>query len=281
MSIKELHLHLISDATGETVETVVRSCRAQFPEEKIREHISILVRKRIQVDRIMKNIDQYPGPVLITVADRNLHDYIDQNCQQRNINCINILQPVVEELTKEFGYSGVGTPGGQHTLNSGYFKRIRAMEYTLSHDDGQETVSWEEADIILVGVSRTSKTPTCLYLANRGLKAANIPFILEISLPERLFILSQPLIIGLTIGYERLQAIRRMRLRQISNQQGETNYSDTEMIQKEILKARRLFTDHNWPVIDVTQRSIEETAAAILQYYNQYLETRGQRNRAE
>lgn len=267
MDTRILHLHLVSDATGETLSTVVRACLAQFPDVDPRDHIWSLVRTSGQVDRVMAEIDRYPGLVLLTIVDRDLRTRIMAACRDRQMPCINVLEPVLSAFASVLGHEGHGRPGGQHALDSSYFRRIDAMDFTLGHDDGLARGSLDEADVILVGVSRTSKTPTCLYLANRGLRAANVPYVPEVPLPEELFRATRPLIIGLTVDATRLIQVRRTRLRADENPGGMA-YVDEEAVRQELATARRLFTSRGWPVIDVSRRSIEETAAAVLQHYH-------------
>ncbi len=266
-SAKAFHLHLVSDATGETVHSVARACFVQFEGIEPVEHHWPLVRTKGQIDKILRNIEENPGVVLFTIVKEELRTALEIGCGRLHIPCISVLDPVIHALTAFLGLESSGKSGRQHTLDADYFDRIDAMTFTLNHDDGQSTHDLGDADIILVGVSRTSKTPTCIYLANRGLKAANVPIVPNIKLPpvfETLNGDSGPLIVGLTTDPRRLVQVRRNRLRLLDHD-ADTDYVDPETVRDEVATARRLFGERDWPVIDVTRRSIEETAATILQ----------------
>lgn len=266
--MKEFHLHLVSDATGETLHSVARACFVQFDGIEPTEHHWPLVRTKGQIKKIVRNIEEHPGIVLFTIVKEDLRTALEIGCSRLHVPCISVLDPVIRALTAFLGLESSGKSGRQHTLDADYFDRIDAMTYTLNHDDGQSTHDLENADIVLVGVSRTSKTPTCIYLANRGLKAANVPIIPDMKLPPVFDTLSgegAPLIVGLTTDPKRLVQVRRNRLRLLDHD-ANTDYVDPEIVRAEVATARRLFSDRNWPVIDVTRRSIEETAATILQF---------------
>ncbi len=261
------HFHLVSDASGETIRSVARACFAQFEGIERVEHGWSLVRGRKQLETVIRGIESEPGMVLYTLVDPSIRDSLKAACHALGLPCISILDPVIEALGQHLGRATLARPGRQHQLDSAYFDRMEAMDFALATDDGQREQALGEADVILVGVSRTSKTPTCLYLANQGLKAANIPYVPGIPLPEALLALGSrngPLIVGLTKDPKRLVQIRRSRLR-LLNQNGKTDYIDPEQVAEEVRTARLLFARHGWPVIDVTRRSIEETAAAIMQ----------------
>ena len=264
----EIHLHLVSDATGETNHQVVRACLVQFEGVRANEHVWSLVRTEGHIEKILTAVDSYRGPVLFTIVDDDLRQRLEDGCRRLGVPCISVLDPVVATLGKFLGRESRGRPGLQHELDSAYFGRIEAMDFTLAHDDGQMTHDLDQADIIILGVSRTSKTPTCIYLANRGLKAANVPIVPDMQLPPVFDTLSgngAPLIVGLTTDPKRLVQVRRNRLRLLDHD-ADTDYVDPEIVRAEVATARRLFSDRNWPVIDVTRRSIEETAATILQF---------------
>ncbi len=272
--MKQFHLHLISDSTGETVSSVARAALAQFETVEPDEHVWSLVRTPAQLEKVLLAVEEEPGVVLYTVVNQTLSDTIKQFCHQRNLPCIPVLSRVVMEMAAYLGAEVSSEPGRQHILSEDYFSRVEAMEFTLAHDDGQATWDLEEADIVVVGVSRTSKSPTCVTLANRGYKAANIPFVHNIPLPENLFKLKRPLIVGLTIGPDRLKQIRQTRLQSIDQRSGESSYADHEQIIEEVKASKRLFQKHRWPSIDVTRRSVEETAANIITLYHKHLEKR-------
>lgn len=269
--MKEFHLHLVSDSTGETVSNVARATIAQFDDVEAHEHIWSLVRTRGQLDKVLAAIESHPGVVMYTLVDKNLRDILKSECLKRSLPCIPVLAPILAELTTYLGIESSSLPGRQHELDEKYFSRVEAVNYTLAHDDGQATWDLADADIILVGVSRTSKSPTCVYLAHRGFKTANIPFVRIESLPPDLESLKKPLIVGLTIGADRLIQIRKTRLQSL-NQQDNTNYVDLDKVEDEIKESRRLFQRNKWPVIDVTRRSVEETAATIIQYFHDRME---------
>ncbi len=267
------HLHLVSDATGETINSVARACLVQFEGIEPVEHVWSLIRTKGQMERALNGIRENPGPVLFTLVNDRLHDQLIEGCHDLDVPCIAVLDPVIHRLASCFGVEISGRPGLQHVLDAEYFGRIDAMNFALSHDDGQMPDQIGKADVVLVGVSRTSKTPTCIYLANRGLKAANIPVVPGCPLPETLLGDSQPLVIGLTKDPARLIQVRRNRLRMIAQGHDETDYVDPGAVREEVAFARKLFQKHDWPVIDVTRRSIEETAATIMSLYARHLGT--------
>jgi hypothetical protein len=264
------HLHLVSDATGETINSVARACLVQFRGIDPEEHVWSLVRTRAQMDRVVAGVRRNPGPVLFTLMSEELRQRLVDGCRDLGVPCIPVLDSVIHALGAYFGVEISGKPGLQHVMDSEYFARIEAMNYTLSHDDGQSTTQLKDADVILVGVSRTSKTPTCIYLANRGIKAANIPYVPGIPLPQDLFRVQGPLVVGLTKEPSRLVQVRRQRLNLLTDESGETDYVDLESVKHEVAEARKLFNRRGWPVIDVTRRSIEETAATIMTHYSRH-----------
>jgi regulator of PEP synthase PpsR (kinase-PPPase family) len=269
--MKEFHLHLVSDSTGETVSSVARAAVVQFDDVEAQEHIWSLVRTKGQLDKVIAGIDANPGIVMYTLVDKNLRDILKAECLKRSIPCIPVLAQIIAEMSTYLGIESSLLPGRQHELDEKYFSRVEAINFTLAHDDGQATWDLQDADIILIGVSRTSKSPTCVYLAHRGFRAANIPFVSTAVLPPELETLKKPLIVGLTIGSERLIQIRKTRLQSLK-QEEDTNYVDIESVEDEITQARRLFQKNKWPVIDVTRRSVEETAATIIQYFHERME---------
>ena len=266
--MKSVHLHLVSDSTGETVRSVARACVSQFEGVTPVEHFWSLVRNEAHLTKVIAGIEAHPGPVLFTLVADGLRDTLLAACQRLSVPSISVLEPAMAALAGYLGEKSCHSPGRQHALDADYFRRIEAMDFTLAHDDGQLTQDIDKADIILVGVSRTSKTPTSLYLANRGYRVANVPLVPGMPPVETLFALTEPLIIGLTNDPVRLVQVRKSRLLSL-NEQAETDYVDLERVKQEVAEARRLFTRGGWPVIDVTRRSIEETAAAIITLYNQ------------
>jgi len=271
--MKQFHLHLVSDSTGETVSSVARASLAQFDTVQPMEHIWSLVRTRGQLEKVIAAIDSHPGIVMFTLVDAQMREYLRQACAKRGLPCIPILGHVVRELSNYLGVEATGAPGQQYELSEDYFARIDAINYALEHDDGQATWELEQADIVIVGPSRTSKSPTCVYLAYRGYKAANVPYVPGIALPDNITTLKQPLVVGLTISDERLIEIRTSRLAAM-NQDINTDYVREERVREEIDSAKKLFRAQSWPVIDVTRRSVEETATLMIQYRQRQVEKR-------
>ena len=271
MSVKSFHLHLVSDATGETVITVARGAVAQFSDVEAIEHLWSLVRSKDQLKRVLSSVAANPGVVMFTLVDQELRQALQEGCRELDIPCVPLLDMVIAALSQYLGVESQNLPGSQHVMDAHYLGRIDAMNFTLQHDDGQATGSLEGADIVLVGVSRSSKTPTCFYLANRGFKTANVPVVPGCPLPPELEFLKRPLLVGLTCGANQLVDIRRSRLRMIG-QDEETEYVDPAAVREEVLHARRMFSRTGWPVIDVTNRSIEETAAAVLQLHAKHID---------
>ena len=271
MSVRSFHLHLVSDATGETALTVARGAVAQFSDVESIEHLWSLVRSKDQLKRVLSSVAANPGVVMFTLVDEDLRQMLQKECRELDVPCIPLLDMVIATLSRYLGVESRNLPGSQHVMDAHYLGRIEAMNFTVMHDDGQATNSLEEADIVLVGVSRSSKTPTCFYLANRGFKTANVPIVPGCPLPPELETLNRPLVVGLTCGANQLIDIRRSRLRMIG-QDEETEYVDPAAVSEEVKHARRVFSKIGWPVIDVTRRSIEETAAAVLQLHTKHID---------
>jgi regulator of PEP synthase PpsR (kinase-PPPase family) len=266
-----LHLHLLSDSTGETLEVIAKACLAQFEGAEVLRHFWPMVRSEGHLDRVLDDIERRPGLVLYTLVNSAIRRDLEAKCRRRGIHAVSALDPVVDALSAVLHQEAKARPGRQHALDAAYFARVDAIQFTIAHDDGIAPENWEEADIVLAGVSRTSKTPTSIYLANRGFKTANIPLVPEAPPPATLFTLKHPLIVGLTTNPERLIQIRRNRLLAL-NQAPETDYVDLEAVNSELAYARRIFADNGWPVIDVTRRSIEETAFAIIKLCNERMD---------
>ena len=263
--MSRFHLHLVSDSTGDTVHAVARACLVQFDDTEPVEHSWMMVRSEAQLDRVLAGLEAHPGLVLYTMVDDELRRLLVEGCRRQQVVAISVLDPVIAAMGAFLGMKARGLPGQQHLLDAEYFQRIDAMTYALAHDDGQSARGLDDADVVLVGVSRTSKTPTSLYLANRGIKCANVPFVPDVALPEELARVTRPLVVGLTNDPERLVALRRNRLTMLQADDGPTAYTDLDRVREEVQKARRFFTEKQWPVIDITRRSIEETAATIVQ----------------
>jgi len=271
--MKSAHIHLISDSTGETVNIITRACIFQFQGVEITDHMWPMVRNQSQLETALEGVAEAPGMVLYTLLDDGLRDRLEAFCAEQNLPCMAALEPFLSAFSRFLGIDSAGRMGSQHVLDAEYFDRIDAINYVMTHDDGQAASDFSEADVILVGVSRTSKTPTCFYLANRGIKAANVPIVPGAPLPEALTAAAEdpnnhPMVVGLTEDPQRLVQIRRNRMR-IQNQGDETAYTDIEEVKAEVAAARRLFTEQGWPTIDVTRRSIEETAAEVLRLLHQ------------
>jgi regulator of PEP synthase PpsR (kinase-PPPase family) len=257
------HMHLVSDATGETLNTVARAAAAHYADYQPLEHIYALVRTSRQLQRVLTEIERQPGIVLFTIVDQPLRQQLEEHCARLSIPCISILDPVIASLASYLNAVSRPQIGRQHALTAEYFRRIDALNFTMMHDDGQSASDIEKADVILIGISRTSKTPTSIYLANRGVKTANVPVVPGIPLPVEVMTASKPLVVGLIASSERIAQIRRHRLLTLKEQR-ETAYVDRMAITEELVYMRKICAGRNWPIIDVTRRSIEETAAAIL-----------------
>lgn len=261
------HLHMISDSTGETLITVARAVAAQYSNVSPVEHVYPLIRSQKQLDRVLAEIEEAPGIVLFTLLEKDLVERLEAKCQEINIPSLSIIGPVMQLFQAYLGTETSRRVGAQHTLNAEYFKRIDALNYTMMHDDGQHVEGLEDADIVLVGVSRTSKTPTSIYLANRGVRTANVPLVPGIPIPHQLEILTKPLVVSLHASPERLIQIRQNRLLGLGAKAGDDSYTDRQAVTEEVTFARRLSAKFNWAQLDVTRRSIEETAAAIMKLY--------------
>ncbi|MGO3929137.1 kinase/pyrophosphorylase [Rhodopseudomonas pseudopalustris] len=258
------HLHLVSDSTGETLITVSRAVSAQYANVTPVEHVYPLVRSQKQLDRVLAEIEEAPGIVLFTLLEQELVERLEQKCQDINIPSLSIIGPVMQLFQAYLGSSTTGRVGAQHTLNAEYFKRIDALNYSMMHDDGQHVEGLEEADVVLVGVSRTSKTPTSIYLANRGIRTANVPLVPGIPIPHQLETLTKPLVVSLHASPERLIQVRQNRLLSLGAPVGNDDYTDRQSVSDEVSYARRLSAKYGWALLEVTRRSIEETAAAVM-----------------
>ena len=263
-----LHLHLVSDSTGETLEMIAKAALAQFDDADVVRHFWPMVRSQAHLDRILADITASPGLVIFTVVSLDIRKMLEERCHAMGLPCVPALDAVIDALENMFGQQAKARPGRQHTMDEAYFARVEAIQFTIAHDDGVAWEDWEEADIVLAGVSRCSKTPTSIYLANRGYKVANIPIVVESPPPPALFGLRSPLVVGLTTAPDRLIQVRRNRLLSLNQTPG-TAYVDADRVAREVQYARRLFADNGWPVIDVTRRSIEETAAAVINLLNE------------
>ncbi|MGA3341196.1 MAG: pyruvate, water dikinase regulatory protein [Methylocella sp.] len=260
------HLHLVSDSTGETLIAASRAAAAQYEGVSSIEHVYPLVRSKGLLHRAIAEIELAPGIVLFTLVDQELARDLEVACKEMGVPCLSVLQPILDLFQSYIGTSTRQRPGAQHMLNADYFRRIEALNFTMMHDDGQQTENFEAADVVLLGVSRSSKTPTSIYLANRGIKTANIPLVPDVPLPEQVLALRKPLVVGLLASPERIVQIRENRLIAL-NANTDSPYVDRLLVADEVKRARKLCALHDWPVIDVTHRSIEETAAAVIDLY--------------
>ena len=261
------HLHLVSDATGETLITVARAAAAQYTSVAPVEHMHPLVRSSKQLDRVLNEIETAPGIVLYTLLEPELAERLEKTCRDLGLPCLSILGPVLGLFQAYLGGETKPRVGAQHVLNAEYFKRIDALNYTMIHDDGQHVEGLEDADVVLVGVSRTSKTPTSIYLANRGVRTANVPLVPGIPLPHQLETLKKPLVVSLHATPERLIQVRQNRLLSMGADTPNDEYIDRQAVTDEVAYARKLSAKFSWAQLDVTRRSIEETAAAVLKLF--------------
>lgn len=280
---RQFNLHLISDATGTTLLGLARACLAQFEGIEPQQKFWPLIRTQKQLERVIARIEAAPGPVIYTIVDESMRERLQQRCDQLGIPCVAVLDPVIRSLSSYLGMHAKGVPGLQHIVDDAYFSRVAALDFAMRYDDGRTYDGLEHADVILVGVSRTSKTPTSIYLARRGIRCANIPLVPGVNVPPEALLHKKPLYVGMTESPQRLMQIRRSRLKAEEDPQhyhgmSENEYLDEQKIEEEVRSARRLFTKHCWPVIDVTKRSVEETAAEIMSLLQAHKEQNSDKN---
>lgn len=261
------HLHLVSDSTGETLTTIAKAASVQYGAVKPIEHMYPMVRSRRQLERALQEIASAPGIVLYTIVSAELAEELERRCRELSVPCMHVLQPLMKVFESYLGAPQTPIVAGQHVLDADYFKRIDALNFTMAHDDGRLPEDLNEADIILLGISRTSKTPTSIYLAQRGFKTTNLPLVPAIPVPDRLTQPHRAFVVGLIASADRIAEIRRNRVRFLGDRNLDT-YTDKAEISQEIAYSRRLCARHGWPVIDVTRRSVEETAATIIQLFH-------------
>ena len=261
---KTLTLHLVSDSTGETLKAVSSAAAAQFSELEYQQKTYPMVRTVTQLERVFKNIKEEKGVVFCTLVEEEVREKLEQFCKEENILYLPVMENIVSVLEEYTGFEAINKPGGQHILNDDYFKRIEAINYTLEHDDGQGQLNLENADVIVVGVSRTSKTPTCIYLANQGIKAANYPLVPHVGISEELENVKNTQVVALITSAHTLVEIRRKRSIELGLNNTDNDYIDIHKVEEEITTAKRIFANKGWPVIDITRRSVEETASAIM-----------------
>lgn len=257
------HVHLVSDATGETLNAVVKAALAQFEGTDVEEHSYVLVRSSKQLDRVVEHLRAWPGLVFFTLVNQELRRELIEHCSRMSMPCLDVLDGPISMMRKYLGTAETHRPGAQHDVDQRYLQRIEALNFTIQHDDGQALDTIDGAQVVLVGASRTSKTPTCVYLAIRGIRAANIPLVPGLPLPRQLLDARGPLIVGLWVAPDRLVQVRRNRLNTMGEQR-DTDYVNLESVRSEIASTRKLFEQQDWPTIDVSRRSVEETAAAVM-----------------
>jgi len=267
--MKSFHLHLVSDASGETLTMIAKAATVQYSMIQAIHHVHPLVRTRRQLDEVVEQIRENPGIVLYTVVNADLGSALNAACKELGVPCIAVLEPILNAFGQYLGTASTPVVAGQHVLDADYFRRVDAMQFSMMHDDGQNTETLDAADIVLVGVSRTSKTPTSIYLANRGYKSANVSLVPDLPVPPALKAATRPLVVGLIASAERIAEIRRNRVMSFNDRRLE-DYVDMDRIKEEIAFTRRLCHRHGWPIIDVSRRSIEETAAAIIRKYEDH-----------
>jgi regulator of PEP synthase PpsR (kinase-PPPase family) len=261
------HLHMISDATGETLTTIAKAVGVQYAQVRATEHLHPLVRSRRELERVLKEVEAKPGIVLYTLFNKEIAEELEQACRNLKVPCIAPLKQVLQAFESYLGMASIPTVAGQHQLDADYFRRIEALNFTMLHDDGHLPESLDQADILLLGISRTSKTPTSIYLANRGFKTANLPLVPGVPLPPEVEQETKAFVVALVASPERIAQVRQNRV--IEQAQGHfEDYVDRDAIAAEIAQTRQLCARHGWPIIDVTRRSIEETAAAIIRLYH-------------
>jgi regulator of PEP synthase PpsR (kinase-PPPase family) len=261
------HMHLVSDATGETLAAIAKAAIVQYQNIRAIEHVHPLVRTQRQLKRVLADIEAEPGIVLYTVVNNALAVDLEQHCQRLKIPCLAVLRPIMQVFESYLGAPQTPTVAGQHVLDADYFRRIDAMNFTMAHDDGRLPDNLSDADIVLLGISRTSKTPTSLYLAQRGYKTTNLPLVPQVSLPEQLFRQHTAFVVCLIANVDRIADVRRNRAILMADRDLET-YVDRDTISAEIAYTRKIAAQYGWPIIDVTRRSIEESATMILKLLN-------------
>lgn len=262
------HLHLVSDATGETLTTIAKAASVQYAQKRPIEHVHPLVRTERQLERVLQEIEQTPGIVLCTVVNQKLRHRLQERCAELNLPCLPVLEAVMQVFESYLGAHQTPTVAGQHVLDQDYFKRIDALNFSMAHDDGQLPDDLNQADIVVLGISRTSKTPTSIYLAQRGYKTTNLPLVPEIPLPPALTQPHNAMVVCLVANADRIAEVRRNRAMLISDRDLQ-EYVDRDRILAELAYSRTICAQNDWKLIDVTRRSIEETAASIIKLYQQ------------
>ena len=264
----KFHIHLISDSTGETLHAMATAALAQFEGVDVQVHPYALVRSDHQLTRALDHVAMMPGLVFFTLANQVLRDKLILRCMDLNTRAIDVLEGPVMALRHFLGTAETHKVGRQHQVDQAYLERIEVLNFTIAHDDGQSLDSIDNAEVILTGASRTSKTPTCVYLAIRGISAANVPLVPRMPPPPQLLAAKRPLVVGLWVSPDRLVQVRRNRLTSMGETR-DSDYVDPDAVRAEIALTRQLFENQGWPMIDVSRRSIEETAAAVMNLLNE------------
>lgn len=271
MARQELHIHLVSDSTGETVHQITRACLAQFPDAHVTEHVWTLVRTDAHLEILFNGVMRNQGILLMSIVDNDMREKIGTRCKKMGIPAVSVLDQVANLLATVLGQTMQNLPGSQRQINTAYFDRVAAVDFAVSHDDGMNMGNLAAADILIVGVSRTSKTPTAMYLAHRGYKVANYALVPGVEFPMHYLDGLNMFVVGLINNPKRLSTIRKTRQIAMLDHDNQT-YTDIDAIEEEMKSARRLFNKSHWPIIDVTRRSVEETAAAIIQLHTNWCE---------
>ena len=268
---EKYNVYLISDSTGETLDRIFLSLKSQFENFDYEKKEFVFVRTEQQINKIIEECEKLNNPIILyTVVETKLAKYLGTKCDEKKIPCFGILGNLILTFSKLLNQKASHKPSAQHVLDKEYYDRIEAIQFTMNHDDGNLLNDIDKSDIILVGVSRTSKTPTSIYLANKGFKTSNIPLVNENSLPEKLKKNPQfTCVVGLSTEPERLADLRKNRMNSLKENDN-TNYTNLENIKDEVIKAKKTFQKYKWPVIDVTRKSVEETAASIIKIHEIY-----------
>ena len=267
--INTYDIYLISDSTGETLERIFLAIKAQFKNFNYKTHYYSFTRTENQISKILESSEKNSNSiVLYTIVENKLAKHLSDECNKKNIPCFGILGDLIISFSKLLDQKALNVPSRQHIMDDEYYKKIEAIQFTMNHDDGNSVDDIDKSDIVLLGVSRTSKTPTSIYLANKGMKISNIPLVNENSVPDSLKKNPQKkCVVGLTAEPDRLVDLRKNRMQSIKDNES-TEYTNLEKVQKEMEDARKLFQKYKWPSIDVTRKSVEETAASVLKIHD-------------
>ena len=267
--MKTIHqIYLVSDSTGETLDRIFMALKAQFEDFEYNIHQFSFTRTENQISNILNDAKKKKNSIILyTIVDNNLSEFLSKESSKKKIPCFGVLNDLLLDFSKLLNKKATHIPSGQHILNEEYYDRIEAIQFTMNHDDGNQTDDIEKSDIILLGVSRTSKTPTAIYLANRGFKTSNIPLVNKNSIPSKVTEKNfSPCVVGLVTEAERLYDLRKNRLNSLKEDQN-SEYVNIDKIRDELNSSKKIFKENNWPTIDVTRKSVEETAASVIKIY--------------